>query len=133
MYYLDTNTCIYYLNGRYESIKKKLLTTPPSEIAVPVIVKAELLLGAIKSKAKKPTLEKIEKFLMPFEFVPFDDGASHAYAEIRGKLESEGKIIGPNDLLIAAIVKFHDGILITNNGKEFDRIKGLKIDNWIEE
>ena len=64
MYYLDTNTCIYFLNGKYESIKKKILSTPPNEIAIPSIVKAELLLGAYKSKKRNANLEKVEKFLI---------------------------------------------------------------------
>ena len=73
MYYLDTNTCIYFLNGKYESVKTKILTTLPNEIAIPSIVKAELLLGAYKSKNRKSNIEKIEKFLEPFEIVAFDD------------------------------------------------------------
>jgi len=131
MYFLDTNTCVYFLNGKYESIKNKILTTSPNEILIPSIVKAELILGAYKSQKKKQNIEIIEKFLQPFEIVPFVDLVSYVYADIRSVLEKEGKIIGPNDLLIASIVKFHDGILVTNNTKEFKRIKGLKLENWI--
>lgn len=131
MYFLDTNTCVYFLNGKYESIKNRILTTSPNDIMIPSIVKAELILGAYKSKAKKATLEKIEKFLQPFEVIPFSDLVAYVYADIRSVLEKEGIIIGPNDLLIAAIVKFHDGILVTNNTNEFQRVTGLKIENWI--
>jgi tRNA(fMet)-specific endonuclease VapC len=131
MYFLDTNTCVYFLNGKYESIKNKILTTSPNEILIPSIVKAELILGAYKSQKKKQNIEIIEKFLQPFEIVPFVDLVSYVYADIRSVLEKEGKIIGPNDLLIASIVKFHDGILVTNNTKELERIKGLKLENWI--
>lgn len=130
MYYLDTNTCIYFLNGLSESIKDKILSTSPSEIVIPSIVKAELLLGAYKSKSKGSTLEKVERFLQPFEIVPFDDQMTYCYADIRSYLESRGKIIGPNDILIAAIVRFHEGTLITNNVDEFKRIPGLKVENW---
>ena len=130
MYFLDTNTCIYFLNGKYEYIKTKILSTPPNEIYIPSIVKAELLLGAYKSKKIKENTEKVEKFIEPFEVIPFFDLITYVYADIRYETEKKGEIVGPNDLLIAAIVKFHDGIFVTNNIKEFERIKGLKIENW---
>ena len=132
MYFLDTNTCIYYLNGRYESIKRNLLSHPPNDIKIPSIVKAELLLAAYKSKKRKANLEKLEKFLQPFEVVPFFDLVAYAYADIRSSLEKSGKIIGPDDVLIASIVQFHGGILVTNNTEEFKRVKGLMIENWVE-
>ena len=131
MYYLDTNTCIYFLNGVYENIKKRILSTAPSEISIPSIVKAELLLGAYKSKSRESTMEKLERFLQPFEIVPFEDQMTYHYADIRSEIESIGKTIGPNDILIAAIVRFHDGILVTNNMDEFKRIAGLKVENWV--
>ena len=127
MFFLDANTCIYYLNGKYQSIKDKILNTPPNEIAIPSIVKAELLLGVYKSKKRTGNLEKLEIFLQPFEIVPFSDLITYVYADIRSDLEKRGKIIGPNDLIIASIVKFHDGILITNNFSEFKRVKDLNI------
>lgn len=130
MYFLDTNTCIYFLNGKFEYIKTKILSTPPNEISIPSIVKAELILGAYKSKKRKDNLEKVEKFLAPFEIIPFFDLMTYVYADIRNETEKKGEIVGPNDLLIASIVKFHDGIFVTNNIKEFERIKGLKIENW---
>lgn len=132
MYYLDTNTCIYFLNGKYESIRLKILSTSPNEIAIPSIVKAELLLGAYKSKNRKGNIEKVERFLEPFEIVSFDDVMTYVYADIRYKTEKRGKNVGPNDLFIAAIVKFNEGILVTNNDKEFSKIEGLKIENWVK-
>lgn len=132
MYFLDTNTCIYFLKGVYPSIKTRLLSIVPSEIAIPSIVKAELIYGAYKSRKKDENLKSIELFLEPFKILSFDGIMSYVYAEIRSDVESKGQIIGPNDLLIAAIVKFHDGILVTNNEAEFRRIAGMKIENWIE-
>jgi len=130
MYFLDTNTCIYFLNGKYEYIKSKIVSIPPNEISIPSIVKAELLLGAYKSKKRKDTVEKVEQFLEPFEVVPFVDLMTYVYAEIRNQTEKKGETVGPNNLLIAAIVRFHDGILVTNIVKEFERIQGLKTENW---
>jgi len=132
MYFLDTNTCIYFLNGTYQHIKKKILSTPPNEIAIPSVVKAELIFGAYKSKNRDGNLEKVEKFLEPFEIVSFNDMMTYGYADIWYKTEIIGCNAGPNDLFIASIVKFHEGILVTNNEKEFKRIEGLKIENWAE-
>lgn len=132
MYFLDTNTCIYFLNGTYESIKLKILETPPNIISIPSIVKAELLLGAYKSMNRKRTLEKVEYFLEPFEITPFTDQMTYTYAEIRSDLEKTGNIVGPNNLLIASIVQYCNGILVTNNTAEFKRIKNLKLKNWIQ-
>ncbi|MDA3894881.1 MAG: type II toxin-antitoxin system VapC family toxin [Desulfobacteraceae bacterium] len=130
MYFLDTNTCIYFLNGKYQYIKKKILLTPPNEIVIPSIVKAELLFGAYKSKNRSENIEKIEQFLEPFEIIFFDDMMTYVYADVRYMTETSGCNVGPNDLFIASIVKFHEGILVTNNVKEFKRIKGLMIENW---
>ena len=132
MYFLDTNTCIYFLKGMYPSIKARLLSVAPSEIAIPSIVKAELFYRAYKSRKRDENLERIERFLEPFEIVAFDGIMSHVYAEIRQETELKGETIGPNDLFIAAIVKFHEGILVTNNESEFGQIPGMKIENWIE-
>ena len=95
------------------------------------MVKAELILGALKSKRRNENLKFINTFLSYFEIVPFGDNESEIYAEIRANLEKEGKIIGPNDLIIASTVMANNGILITNNEKEFKRVKNLRIKNWI--
>jgi tRNA(fMet)-specific endonuclease VapC len=131
MYFLDTNTCIYFLNGQSEGIKNKILSTPPIEIKIPVIVKAELLLGVYKSAKRENNTQKLEAFLQPFEVVAFSDQMSYMYADIRSKTEKAGKPVGPNDLLIAAIVIFNQGVLITNNIAEFENIGGLILENWL--
>lgn len=130
MYFLDANTCIYYLKGKFPNVKARILALSPDEIKIPSVVKAELLLGAYKSSQRESNLEKIEAFLKPFEIKPFDDLVSYVYAEIRGIAESSEKVVGPNDLLIAATTKFHNGVLVTNNTREFSMIDGLQLVNW---
>lgn len=110
-----------------ENIQKK----NPNNIKIPSIVKSELLYGAEKSQYKSKNLSNINIFLEPYEIVPFDDTCSVIYSKIRAELEQTGMIIGPNDYIIAATVLSNNGILITNNTKEFERIKNLKIENWI--
>jgi len=130
MFYLDTNTCIYFLNGRYESVRDKVLATSPAKIAIPAIVKAELLLGAYKSSRSAENIKKVERFLQPFSIIPFSDAATYKYAEIRSQTEKSGQCVGPNDLIIAAIVLADNATLVTNNVAEFRRIKKLKLENW---
>lgn len=131
-YYIDTNICIYFLKGINTSIKNKLLEKHPDEIKVCSVVQAELLYGAEKSLKREENLIKIREFLFLFEIVPFGEKETNSYAKIRAELELAGKIIGPNDLLIAATVLENSGILVTNNVKEFGRINNLKIENWLE-
>jgi tRNA(fMet)-specific endonuclease VapC len=131
-YYLETNICIYFLKGINEKIKSRLLEKHPDEIKISSIVQAELLYGAEKSIKKEDNLKNIKNFLFPFEIVAFGENESNSYSKIRAELEKEGYVIGPNDLLIAAAVLANGGILITNNVKEFERVKNLRIENWTE-
>lgn len=80
MYFLDSNTCIYFLNGRFESVRDKILNTPPKNIKIASIVQAELLLGAYKSQHKQKTLQKVETFLSAFEIIPFTEQTSYPYS-----------------------------------------------------
>lgn len=130
-YYLDTNICVYYIKGKYPKLLEKLLSKHPNDIKIPAIVKAELIYGAQKSERKKKNEEVIRKFLLPFEIIAFGDKQSEIYGKIRADLEKKGKIIGPNNLLIASIVLSEDGILVTNNEKELKKVKELKIENWV--
>ena len=131
MVFFDTNICIYYLKGRYPSIRSRLLLLAPEDVKIPAMVKAELLFGAEKSIQATANREKVLRFMEPFEIVPFDDGTVDVYARIRSTTEKTGTPIGPNDLIIAAIVLAHNGVLVTNNEKEFRRIPGLEIENWV--
>ncbi len=131
MVFLDTNICIYFLTGRYPVIRSELLALNPDDVKIPVMVKAELLYGAAKSRQAVANREKVLQFLEPFEIVPFDNGAAEAYADIRADAERAGASIGPNDLVIAAIVLSHQGVLVTNNEKEFRRVPGLGVENWV--
>lgn len=133
MYFVDTNTCIYFMNGKYPSVRERFLSIAPNEIKIPAVVKAELLLGAFKSLTREKTTEKVEKFLRPFEIVDFTNKMTYAYAEIRKDLEQSGTTIGANDLFIAASAAHEKATLVTHNVDEFSRVKGLRIVDWVEE
>ena len=129
-YYLDTNIIIYAMKNEYPNIKNHFLRVPSSSIVIPNIVLAEIEYGARKSKNYKKTIDVYNQFTNTFEMAEFSIKAVKEYGNIRKDLEKQGKIIGPNDLIIAAIVKSEDGILVTHNTNEFSRVKGLNIEDW---
>jgi tRNA(fMet)-specific endonuclease VapC len=131
MYFLDTNTCIYYLNGTHQAIARHFEQVPAKEIKLPSVVKAELLFGLEKSQKKDKIQTKYLMFMDAFEIISFDDAATLQYAKIRKQLEKNGTMIGANDLFIAATVLAHKGILVTNNVSEFSRVPHLSLENWI--
>ena len=129
-YFLDTDVCIYALKDEYPAIQKSTRSHSPDHIKISAIVKAELLLGAFKSRNPKKAFFMIEQFLGPFETIPFSDECAEIYAKIRAELEVQGKSIGANDLIIASTVLANHGTLVTHNMKEFSRVSQLKIQDW---
>ena len=129
-YFLDTNICIYALKNTFSVLADKFKRFSPSQIKIPSIVKAELLYGALKSDKPKKTRIIIEGFLFPFEVVSFDDDCCEYYAKTRSTLEMSGKVIGPNDLVIAATALANHAILVTHNVSEFHRVEGLLVEDW---
>lgn len=132
-YYLDTDICIFALRGKFPAIQEWIKSFSPDKIKIHSIVKAELLLGALKSPNSKRVQEIIERFLEPFEVIPFSNQCALVYSNIRYHLEKAGQIIGPNDLLIASSVLANQGTLVTHNIKEYSRIRNLKIQDWTKE
>ncbi len=130
MYLLDTNICIQHLNKHSPKIIECLKSIGKDNVYLCSVVKAELYYGASKSNFPDRTLEKIESFVSYFESLTFNDSAAKLYGDIRATLERKGLIIGPNDLMIAAIAKVNNLILVTNNTKEFTRVEKLKLENW---
>ena len=129
-YLLDTNICILYLNTRHTTVYARLQQIRRTDVCLCSIVKAELLYGALKSNRSADNLLKLRVFFSQFESLPFDDVVLEQYANIRVQLEEKGTPIGPHDLMIAAIAKAWNLILVTHNTAEFDRVKGLHIENW---
>jgi len=129
-YYLDSNVYIHLNSGTHQSLIEKLLNTDQSKIKIPSIVAAELLTGVEKSVKKEYNKERLQRFLNLFDIVSFDEAVALKYAEIRASLEKKSMMIGPNDLIIAATVSAYQGILVTNNTREFSRVPGLILEDW---
>lgn len=130
-YLLDTNTCIYIINRKPASALRRIQTKRPEQVAISTITQAELEYGLARSKSPERNRIALLQFLFPFQLLDFDQLAAVQYGSIRSDLESIGKPIGSMDLLIAAQAVSRDLILVTNNEREFKRVEGLKIENWV--
>jgi len=111
-------------------LTRQLQATRPSWIKVPEMVLAELLFGVSKSSRKMAALSAVQAFLEPYELLPFAGDAAEHYADIRGRLEKKGKVIGPADLIIATTARAAGAVLVKHNTKEFSRVPGLQIEDW---
>ena len=132
-YLLDTNICIALIRQRPAGLLQRLTALEPGEVGLSSITLAELIYGAAKSSQAEQNLAALEQFLLPLELVNFDESAATAYGQIWAGLEREGKVIGSMDMLIAAHALSLNTILITNNTKEFGRVSGLLLEDWISE
>ena len=131
-YLIDTNICIYIMNKRPIGIIHKFKQFDVGEIGVSTITVSELQYGVSKSKNRRLNKQRIEEFLSPLEILPYDEIAATIYGDIRLQLEKRGEPIGPLDLLIAAHALSRNLVLISNNEKEFKRVKNLKVENWVK-
>lgn len=127
---LDTNAWIFYLKNPNSSIHAELARHAPSDVFTCSIVKAELLHGAQKYGIPERRRAVVHRVLSPYRSLPFDDSAAARYAQIRHQLELGGNVIGPLDMLIAAICLANDLTLVTSNTGEFSLVAGLKIEDW---
>jgi len=130
MFLLDTNACIRILNNSSSALVAQLHEYKPGDIFLCSVVKAELIYGAYHSTHPADNLRVLDNFFKPFVSLPFDDPCSLVYGRMRSDLANLGTPIGPNDLMIAAIVFSNKLTLVSANTKEFGRIAGLSLANW---
>lgn len=127
---LDTNTWIYVLKGSPPPLIARLGSVDPDSIAFCSIVKAELLHGAQRYGNRERRLALLHTLFTRHSSFPFDDQAAEIYGRLRHELETKGQVIGPMDLLIAAIALANHLILVTHNTAEFSRIAALPLEDW---
>ena len=130
-YLLDTNICIYIQRQRPEKVLARFQKLNHGDAAISVITWGELLYGAEKSKQRKKVLQLLAEFKSFVPVLPIPENTGNTYGVIRASLESKGIPIGNNDLWIAAHAKAATLTLVTNNEREFQRVPGLKIQNWV--
>jgi len=132
MYLLDTNHCIFLINHKYPQVGRRLARQKVGAVAVSTITTAELWHGVENSTRKEQNQAALGKFLLPLEVLPFDEKAAQAYGNIRCQLERMGKVIGAMDLLIAAHAVSSGAVLVSQNLREFQRVPGLKLEDWTQ-
>jgi len=129
-YLVDTNILIYLCNSKSTLLERRFTNKPAELFFVSSITVGELIYGVKKSQRQKDNLRAILKILSPFTILDFNSKDGWEYGAIRAELESVGRIIGGNDLLIAAQARSRGLTVITNNLREFNRVEGLKVEDW---
>jgi tRNA(fMet)-specific endonuclease VapC len=129
-YMLDTDTCSYIMKRSNQAVLKRLRKTPIGDVCISVITKSELLYGVEVSPRRQQDEAALAAFLRHIEVLDFPDEASTHYAKIRADLKTQGNMIGANDLFIAAHARSQGLTLITNNTREFRRVRNLSTGNW---
>jgi tRNA(fMet)-specific endonuclease VapC len=129
-YLLDTNICIYIRQERPEEVLRRFRKLRPGEAALSVITYGELLYGAAKSAQRVAALARLCELIHWLPALPLPEAAAETYGTVRAELAAKGEMIGNNDLWIAAHAVAAGLTLVTNNEKEFRRVRGLKVQNW---
>ncbi len=128
---LDTDICIYIIRQKPVAVLQKFNTYAVGDIGVSSMTVAELFVGAQKSQRPAHNYQAVEQFLLPLTIVPFDYDAAAAYGRVRAALEQQGTPIGALDTLIAAQAMSLGVTLATNNVREFMRVPGLRVEDWV--
>lgn len=130
-YLLDTNICIYIAKHNPPEVRQRFARHAASDVAMSVITLGELRFGAEKSQARDAALAAIQRLEAAIRIAPLTESAGEHYGEIRANLQRQGQPIGNNDLWLAAHARAEGWILVTNNEREFVRVEGLQVENWV--
>ena len=129
-YMLDTDTCIYTINRKPAHLKR-LFNAHIGQLCISSVTWGELICGAEKSKAVERNLAQIEGFAARLEVLSFGDNEAKQFGQVKSELELSGNSIGPYDTMIAGHARSTGLILVTNSIDEFNRVAGLRTENWI--
>ena len=130
MILLDTNICIHLINAKPPAVLQRFRGYRMGEIGICSVVAAELAYGVAKSSSTR-NRQALELFLAPLAILPFDEAAFWIYGDLRSDVERKDTPIGALDALIAAHALSLQATLVTNNLREFERVPGLLLDNWV--
>jgi len=129
-YMLDTNIVIYTIKDRPAQVRKAF-KQHENRMCISAVTKGELIYGAERSSQPERNLADIEGLIARLEVAPFEDHASEHFGQLRAELYRIGRPIGPYDMMIAGHARAMGLILVTNNVKEFERVPGLRVENWV--
>lgn len=129
-YLLDTNICIYIAKHNPPKVKQRFLELAASDLAMSIVTYGELCFGAEKSQTPAQTRQIIDRLAEVIQIEVLTPEVGIHYGEIRAQLQKAGTMIGNNDLWIAAHARANGWTLVSNNLREFERVKGLSLENW---
>jgi len=129
-YMLDTNTCIYLIKQKPEKVLRHFKAHSVGDIGISSITLAELRYGVERSQQVQKNRQALEEFTLPLEIAYFDEAAAEVYGSVRAGLEKAGTPVGSMDMLIGAHALSLGITLVTNNLREFKKIKNLKVVDW---
>jgi tRNA(fMet)-specific endonuclease VapC len=130
-YLLDTNICVYWLNGK-QTIERTAIDKGLENLAISFITLSELYYGAYKSKKVEKNLSALKTLEGKLSVVQSSQSVCRSFGKLKANLAKNGNIIDDADIFIACCATETNRVLVTNNSKHFERIKGLKIENWAE-
>lgn len=129
-YMLDTNIAIYVIKNRPLEVLATF-NSRAGQMCISSVTYAELLHSAEKSAQRDKSLQTVEDFVSRLEVLDYNKQAAVHYGSIRADLEKRGRLIGVNDLHIAAHARSTGLVLVTNNLREFERVVALQLENWV--
>ncbi len=128
---LDTDSCIALIKRKPAKVLRRILSLAPGEVGISAVTLAELSFGVAKSSQKERNRTALDEFLLPLEIADFDAAAAGSYGKVRAALEAAGTPIGPLDTQIGAHALSLGAVLVTHNTREFRRIPGLALEDWL--
>ena len=131
LYMLDTDICAFVLRRSSEVLLERIQQVPIEQQIISMVTLAELFYGVLESNKKKANRAGVDAFVRHVTVKDWSRDAAEHYAEIRADLKKKGQMIGANDLIIAAHARSLDATVVTNNVKDFGRVKGLKVESWM--
>lgn len=130
-YLLDTNIVIYIIKNRPKEVREAF-KKHQGQMAISTVSVGELTFGAERSEQSERNQADIDGMLARLDVFNFDEKAAAHFGQIRAELYNQGKPIGPYDMMIAGHARSQGLILVTNNVKEFERVPGLRVENWVD-
>jgi tRNA(fMet)-specific endonuclease VapC len=129
-YMLDTNICIYVMKNYPQNLRERF-NSLAEQLCISSITLGELHFGAEKSLRRIDNLAAIEHFVARLDVLPFDAKAAAHYGQVRAELERSGTPCGPHDMQIGGHARSQGLIIVTNNIREFSRMPGIRVENWV--
>jgi tRNA(fMet)-specific endonuclease VapC len=130
LYMLDTDTVSYLVRGKTPALDARIGAVPPEQVCISAVTRGELLYGLKLKDGAHRLAQVVEQFLSRVRCLPWDEAAATQFATVAADLQKAGTPIGSMDAMIAGHAIAAGAVFVTNNGRHFDRVAGLNVENW---